>query len=191
MVLICNCAAEAAAAWRKLQIMKSRPEIADQRPPFAIEPGPAQESVWDYPRPPAIQWDARPIEVRDGGALIAATAGGYKVMETASPPTFYLPPEDVRAELLTPIAGSSICEWKGRAGYFALARDPSEPIAWAYSRPRPRFAKIRNYFAFYPGRIACFVDGERVEPQPGRFYGGWITSDVVGPFKGEPGTESW
>jgi uncharacterized protein (DUF427 family) len=113
------------------------------------------------------------------------------VKETASPPTFYLPPDDVREELLVPVSGSSICEWKGVASYFALARNPNEPVAWAYCRPRPRFERIRNFYAFYPGRIACFVDGERVEPQPGRFYGGWITSDIVGPFKGDPGTGHW
>jgi hypothetical protein len=94
-------------------------------------------------------------------------------------------------ELLVPVSGTSICEWKGAASYFALARDPEEPVAWVYPRPRARFEKIRDYFAFYPGRIACYVDGERVEAQPGHFYGGWITADVVGPFKGEPGTGHW
>lgn len=191
MVLICNCAAEAAAAWRKLQIMKSRPAIADQRPPFAIEPGPAQESVWDYPRPPAIQWDARPIEVRDGGALIAATAGSYKVMETASPPTFYLPRAGVNFDLLVPVADQTYCEWKGSASYFALARQPTVPVAWSYERPRPRFDVVSGHIAFYPGRVECLLGGEPVRAQAGRFYGGWITSEVVGPFKGEPGTGHW
>ncbi len=84
-----------------------------------------------------------------------------------------------------------MCEWKGKASYWALVSNTNEPVAWTYESPRARYRKIRNYFAFYPGRIECFVDGERVEPQPGRFYGGWITSDVVGPFKGEPGTGHW
>ena len=161
------------------------------RPDFAIEPGPGQESVWDYPRPPVIEACARRVEVMDGDALLASSVASYRVKETASPPTFYLPAKDVNAELLVAIAGSSVCEWKGAASYSALARAPEVPIAWRYLRPRPRFMRIRDYYAFYPGRIACFVDGERVEPQPGRFYGGWITSDIVGPFKGEPGTGHW
>ena len=161
------------------------------RPDFAEEPAHGQESVWDYPRPPAIEACSRLVEVKDGETVVARTTGSYRVKETASPPTFYLPPEDVCKELLLPVSGSSVCEWKGVANYFALGRDPSVPVAWVYPRPRPRFEKIRDFFAFYPGRIACFVDGERVFPQPGRFYGGWITSDVVGPFKGEPGTGHW
>ena len=101
------------------------------------------------------------------------------------------PADVLPAARLLPVPGSSIFEWKGAASYFALAREPGDPIAWTYARPRPRFDRIRNFIAFYPGRIACYVDGDRVEPQPGRFYGGWITSDVVGPFKGEPGTGHW
>ena len=161
------------------------------RPEFAAEPGPGQESVWDYPRPPVAEACARLVEVKDGETVLASTRSSYRVKETASPPTYYLRPGDVRSELLVPVAGTSICEWKGAASYFALARNPDEPIAWVYPRPRARFDRIRDYFAFYPGRIACYVDGERVEAQPGRFYGGWITSDVVGPFKGEPGTGHW
>ena len=161
------------------------------RPDFAEEPAAGQESVWDYPRPPIAEACSRLVEVKDGDTILARTRSSYRLKETASPPTFYLPPGDVRAELLVPVPGSSICEWKGAASYFALAREPGDPIAWAYARPRPRFDRIRNFIAFYPGRIACYVDGERVEPQPGRFYGGWITSDVVGPFKGEPGTGHW
>ena len=126
-----------------------------------------------------------------GEWTLVETRSALRVCETASPPTFYVPSADTDLALLTEVAGASLCEWKGQASYFALARDPSVPIAWVYSRPRPRFERIRNFYAFYPGRIACFVDGERVEPQPGRFYGGWITSDVVGPFKGEPGTGHW
>lgn len=161
------------------------------RPEFAEQPGPGQESVWDYPRPPVVDACTRLVEVRDGDSVLARTRVSYRVKETASPPTFYLPADDVRVERLTPVAGSSVCEWKGAASYFALARDPAQPVAWTYPRPRPRFEKIRGYFAFYPALVACYVDGERVEPQPGRFYGGWVTSDVVGPFKGEPGTGHW
>ena len=102
-----------------------------------------------------------------------------------------MPPDDVNTELLVPASGASVCEWKGKASYWALASDPNDPVAWTYPRPRLRYRELKDYFAFYPARVDCFVEGERVEPQPGRFYGGWITSDVVGPFKGEPGTGHW
>ncbi len=162
-----------------------------KRPVIAVEPGPGQESVWDYPRPPIAKRDTRTVEVRDGRRVIASTNRAFRIMETASPPTFYLPPEDVAAEMLVPASGSSVCEWKGAARYWALATDSSKPIGWSYPRPRARFDMIKGHFSFYPGRITCFVDGERVRPQPGHFYGGWITDDVVGPFKGEPGTGHW
>ena len=161
------------------------------RPDFAIEPGPGQESVWDYPRPPAIRREGRLIEVRDGHATIVSSTSGYKVMETASPPTFYVPRDDVDLERLVPVSDTTYCEWKGTASYWALARDPAQPVAWSYERPRSRFAAIEGFLAFYPGRVDCFLDGEEVRSQPGRFYGGWISADVVGPFKGEPGTGHW
>ncbi len=161
------------------------------RPDFAETPGPGEESVWDYPRPPALVEDAREIEVRDGDALIARTSHSYRILETASPPTFYLPPDCVEPGRLVRVGGSSACEWKGIAAYWALASNPATPVAWSYPDPRPAFARIKDHFAFYPDRLACFVSGERVRPQPGRFYGGWITAEVVGPFKGEPGTGHW
>lgn len=161
------------------------------RPEFAVTPGPGQESVWDYPRPPSGRSDNRLIEVRDGDNTIASTNSSCKLMETASPPTFYISRDDINWDLLVATPGGSVCEWKGAAAYWALARHPSEAIAWSYALPRPRFAIIKDALAFYPGRVACFIDGERVEPQPGLFYGGWVTSDVVGPFKGEPGTGHW
>ena len=161
------------------------------RPDFAEAPGPDQESVWDYPRPPAIRRDTRLIEVRSENVVIAKTKSSFKVMETASPPTFYIPPEDVDLDAFVRLAGATICEWKGAASYWALGTDLDRPVAWSYERPRARFEMIRGYLAFYPGRVECFIDGERVQPQPGRFYGGWITSEVVGPFKGEPGTGHW
>ena len=161
------------------------------RPDFAIEPRTGQESVWDYPRPPSLRADSRRVEVRAEGLLLASTAESYRLCETASPPTFYLPPAAVNWDLLVPAAGASICEWKGQAQYWALASEPDVAVAWTYARPRSRYAKLAGYVAFYPALVDCFVDGERVEPQPGRFYGGWITSDVVGPFKGEPGTGHW
>lgn len=161
------------------------------RPDNAVEPGPGQESVWDYPRPPALVLDPRPVEVNVGDTMIASTASAYRILETASPPTFYLPVDDVDMNQLVAATGASVCEWKGQAVYWALVRAPEQPVAWSYPRPRPRFDKIRDYIAFYPGRVECYVDGERVQAQAGGFYGGWITSEVVGPFKGEPGTGHW
>mgnify|MGYP001819186431 FL=1 len=165
--------------------------IGKTRPENAIEPGPGQESVWDYPRPPALRQDPRLVEVKAGASIIAGTTAAVRVLETASPPTFYLPADDVDMDQLVEAAGSSVCEWKGRAVYWALERAPDLPVAWSYPRPRARFDRIENYLAFYPGRVECYVDGERVRPQAGGFYGGWITTEVVGPFKGDPGTGHW
>lgn len=162
-----------------------------KRPDFAIEPGPGQESAWDYPRPPVARRCAKPVEVKNGNAVIARTTNSFRLLETASPPTFYLPPDDVDWKYLVATPGSSVCEWKGAAEYFALPDDPGVPVAWRYPRPRARFEMLKDFVSFYPGRVACYVDDERVEPQPGRFYGGWITADVVGPFKGEPGSGHW
>lgn len=161
------------------------------RPEFAIKPGPGEESVWDYPRPPAIRRDARLIEVRDVDAVLATSRSAYKVMETASPPTFYIPAADIDFDLLVPVSDTTYCEWKGAASYWALARDPARPVGWCYERPRSRFEMIKRHLSFYPGRVDCLLDGEPVQSQPGGFYGGWITSEVVGPFKGEPGTGHW
>ena len=171
--------------------MNSGPSNTSRRPSFAVEPGPGQESVWDYPRPPAIARDHRTIEVRDGDRLIARSNGSYKVMETASPPTFYLPRDDIGMEWLAKVADRTYCESKGTATYWALERNPDLPVAWSYERPRARFSMIANYLAFYPGRLDCYVDGEPVQAQAGRFYGGWITPEVIGPFKGDPGTGHW
>jgi uncharacterized protein (DUF427 family) len=163
-----------------------------KRPEFAIEPGPGQESVWDYPRPPKIEPDRREIVVRDGNREIARTVNSLRVLETASPPTFYIPPEDADMDILVPVQGNSYCEWKGRAVYWALASsEPRGAVGWSYPDPTPPFRAIRDYLSFYPARVDCFVAGELVRPQPGAFYGGWITSEIVGPFKGEPGTEGW
>ena len=166
-------------------------EVSTRRPSIAIEPGPGQESVWDYPRPPVLRQDSRLIEVFDGDDLLCRTTRAYKLMETASPPTFYLPREDVDLGKLVPIDDRTYCEWKGTASYWSLEWNPTEPVAWTYERPRPSFEAIREYVAFYPGRVDCVLGGERVRSQAGRFYGGWITSEVVGPFKGEPGTGHW
>ncbi|MEM7430724.1 MAG: DUF427 domain-containing protein [Pseudomonadota bacterium] len=165
--------------------------MAGKRPKFALDPQPNQESVWDYPRPPEIREDRRVIEVRDGDTVIAWSNTSFKVMETASPPTFYLPRVNVKLGLLTRSEHQTYCEFKGAASYWALERSVAEPIAWSYEQPQSRFQMLKDYIAFYPNRVDCFLGGERVIPQAGPFYGGWITSEIVGPFKGEPGTGHW
>lgn len=165
----------------------------DGRPPFAVEPGPGEESVWDYPRPPRLEADRRRVEVRCGELEVARTRRSVRVLETASPPGVYIPPEDVHLELLEPFPGSSICEWKGRARYWSV-RTPdglNEKVGWSYPDPSAGFEEISGYISFYPARLACSVAGERAEPQPGGFYGGWLTKEIVGPVKGEPGTGGW
>ncbi|HZJ28193.1 MAG TPA: DUF427 domain-containing protein [Acidimicrobiia bacterium] len=162
--------------------------------PEPVPPGPGQESAWDYPRPPRLEPVTRRLRVILGGETIAETIRGYRVLETSHPPNYYFPPADVVPGALEAADGASFCEWKGRADYLsALGGDRREvAAAWAYARPSPAFASIRGYVAFYPARMdACFVDDERAVAQPGGFYGGWITDDVVGPFKGASGTRSW
>jgi uncharacterized protein (DUF427 family) len=160
------------------------------RPAFAVEPDPGQESVWDYPRPPAIVADTRSIQVAADGQTIASSTASARVLETSSPPAFYLPPDDVVTTSLVVVPGSSRCEWKGEAEYLALA-GTSAPIAWRYPTPFADFATLAGWISFYPARVRCTVDGELVRAQAGGFYGGWITDDVVGPFKGDPGTSAW
>jgi uncharacterized protein (DUF427 family) len=159
-----------------------------------IEPLPGQESVWDFPRPPAVVADDRSVEVRFAAVTIADTVRALRVLETSHPPTFYLPLEDVRRELLRPGRGSSFCEWKGTATYCDLVvgdRSVGE-AAWYYPSPSRGYEALTDHVAFYAGRVErCTVGGILVTPQPGGFYGGWITPDVVGPFKGAPGTRSW
>lgn len=164
-----------------------------RRPDFADVPGAGQESVWDYPRPPSVVPDRRHVEVRCGRTLVASSSRTVRVLETASPPTFYIPKRDITPGFLVACEGQSVCEWKGPAQYWALTRQvgQTEPVAWSYPQPGSGFRAIAGCFAFYPGRVDCRVDGERVQSQPGYFYGGWITSDVVGPFKGSPGTGHW
>ena len=163
-----------------------------ERPTFAEEPGPDQESVWDYPRPPVLVPCDDAVEVRTDDTVIAASSNTLRVLETASPPTYYLPGDAVHWELMRPVAQRSFCEWKGQASYFCLASDPQErAVAWRYANPSARFAAIDGHVSFYPSLLACFVNGERVTPQPGGFYGGWVTSHIAGPWKGEPGTGHW
>jgi uncharacterized protein (DUF427 family) len=162
--------------------------IGSERPAFASEPGEGQESVWDYPRPPRVELDRRHVVVCNEEGLVAETRRALRVLETASPPTVYLPLADVKPGLLVAAPGASWCEWKGRARYWAIG---GRVVAWSYDDPLPGFGALRDHVGFYPSRIACFVDGHRARSQPGRFYAGWITPEVVGPWKGESGTEGW
>ncbi|MEN9204972.1 MAG: DUF427 domain-containing protein [Thermostichales cyanobacterium SZTDM-1c_bins_54] len=160
--------------------------------PLPIQPG--QESVWDYPRPPRCEPTDRPIAIHWQGQLVAATRRAYRVLETSHPPVYYLPPEDVNQNLLIPSRRRSWCEYKGVAHYWSLQLGSHllPDVAWSYPDPSPAFAAIRNYLAFYAGPLdRVTVSGEQVIPQPGGFYGGWITSWIVGPFKGIPGSQSW
>lgn len=150
--------------------------------------------MWDYPRPPRVEPDERWVTVRHGEVVVARTRAALRVLETASPPAFYLPPDDVRTDLLEEAPGHSLCEWKGEARYWSLQTPGGElleRVAWSYADPLPGFEAIRERLSFFPARIECRVGGERVRPQPGGFYGGWITSEIVGPVKGEPGTGHW
>ena len=152
------------------------------------------ESVWDYPRPPRLERTSKRIRVLFAGETIADTTGAWRVLETSHPPVYYIPPRDINMARLKRVERSSFCEFKGGATYWSIAAGGRESTdaAWSYEAPSPEFAAIRGYLAFYAGRVdACYVDGEQATPQPGNFYGGWITSDVTGPFKGGPGTGGW
>ncbi len=157
-------------------------------------PGPGQESVWDYPRPPRVEPSSETVEVRLGGAVVARTTAALRVLETTHPPTYYLPHDAFAEGVLLPAAGSSYCEWKGVACYYdVVGPDRTATRAgWTYPEPSPGFEALLDHVAVMPGAMdACTVDGEIVVPQEGGFYGGWITSRVVGPFKGAPGTRGW
>ena len=160
----------------------------ETRPPFAHEPGPGQESVWDYPRPPRLEPDPRHIRVVFDNRLLAESRNSLRILETAGPPTFYLPRHDVLMDRLRRSETSLLCEWKGRSTGFDLV-DGTREVAWSYLETFIEFEAIRGYFAFYPARVECFVDEERVVTQPGGYYGGWITREIVGPFKGDPECE--
>ncbi|MHA3704328.1 DUF427 domain-containing protein [Jatrophihabitans sp. YIM 134969] len=152
--------------------------------------GPGQESVWDYPRPPALVPSDRLVEVHAGDHLVARSTQAWRVLETSHPPTWYLRRADVAEGVLTPSAtGGTVCEWKGVATYWDVLGQRA--AAWSYEDPTPRFTAMTGAVTFYPDRFVCTVDGERVRPQEGGFYGGWITDDVVGPFKGGPGSWGW
>ena len=171
------------------------------RPPrgvVPVPPGPGQESAWDYPRPPRVDASQERVVVELGGVVVADSHRALRVLETSHPPTYYLPVDDFAPGALTPAAGTSWCEWKGAAAYLdVVGGTPERPVvaeaaAWTYPQPAPAYAVLAGHVALYPGRMdRCTVDGEQVEAQEGGFYGGWVTSRVVGPFKGEPGTQGW
>lgn len=164
-----------------------------ERPPFAVVPEAGQESVWDYPRPPRVAPDVREVIVRVGAHEIARSRRSVRLLETASPPAFYVPPDDVRMECLQMEGGVSRCEWKGEAHYWSVVV-PGRRVnaaAWTYADPLPGYERLRGYVSFYPSLVECTVDAMSVVAQPGGFYGGWVTPELVGPFKGESGSEGW
>jgi uncharacterized protein (DUF427 family) len=157
-------------------------------------PGPGQESVWDYPRPPRAELSSKHVRVIFNGEVIAETTRAVRILETSHPPVYYIPQADVRMDYLTRTSRQTVCEFKGAASYWTICVGDrvAADAAWSYAHPLPGYESIRYAIAFYPSRMeACTVDGERVQPQEGDFYGGWITSDIVGPFKGGPGTWGW
>jgi uncharacterized protein (DUF427 family) len=162
--------------------------------PTPLPPGPGQESVWDYPRPPRVEPSSQHVEVWLGGVRVADTTSSWRVLETSHPPTYYLPAEAFAPGALRPAEGSSWCEWKGRAAYLDLVAGAvvAPRAVWTYPDPTPGFEALRGAYAVMPGLVErCVVDGETVRPQEGGFYGGWVTDAVVGPFKGGPGTHGW
>ena len=159
-----------------------------------IVPGPGQESVWDYPRPPRVEAVPERIRVIVDGVTLADSLGALRVLETAGAPVYYLPRQDVRMDLLRPSRRTSSCEWKGGASYWSFASGAHDrpDVAWSYERPLPGYEAIAGHLAFYAGRVdEAWVGDERATPQPGGFYGGWLTSRIVGPVKGEPGSSGW
>ncbi len=159
-----------------------------------IEPGPGQESVWDYPRPPRLEGSKKHIQVVLNGIVIADTQRAWRILETSHPPVYYIPPQDVKMEYLVPTSKHTYCEWKGAASYYTLKVANRTVVngAWYYTQPSAGYEALANAIAFYPSQVdACYVDGEQVQAQTGDFYGGWITKDIVGPFKGGVGTYGW
>ncbi|MBI2781547.1 MAG: DUF427 domain-containing protein [Chloroflexi bacterium] len=164
-------------------------------PPVRIPPGPGQESVWDYPRPPRTEAVPERIRVVVDGLEIASSMAALRVLETAGAPVYYVPPNDVRTDMLVATRHTSVCEWKGAASYWTIVTPGGRIVpnaAWSYADPLPAFTAITGYLAFYAWAVdEAWVADERATPQPGHFYGGWVTSRVVGPFKGEPGSFGW
>jgi uncharacterized protein (DUF427 family) len=152
------------------------------------------DNVWDYPRPPALEPVSKPVRIVFGGATIASTDAAWRVLETSHPPVYYLPRAAFVAGTLEAASGGSVCEWKGEAVYWTILAGGKRALraAWSYPAPVPAYAAIRDHLAVYAGMMEqCFVGDEVVTPQPGGFYGGWVTRDLVGPFKGISGSMGW
>ncbi|NET74133.1 MAG: DUF427 domain-containing protein [Sphaerospermopsis sp. SIO1G2] len=162
--------------------------------PKPITPLPGPESVWEYPRPARLERTTKRLKVVFNGVTIADTTQGYRALETSHAPTYYLPPSDIAMDYLQHTGGSSMCEWKGAAKYYKIVvgDKTADKAAWYYPTPTADFKPIRGYVAFYARAMdGCYVAGELAQPQPGGFYGGWVTSDLAGPIKGEPGSWWW
>ena len=166
-----------------------------RRRPTNIEtPARGQESVWDYPRPPRVESVSKLLRVEFAAVTVAQTARGLRVCETSSPPAYYFPPQDVQRAFLVALPDRTLCEWKGTAHYWTLRANgrQAEVAAWSYPSPFAGYEALAGWFGFNAARVdACYVGDELVIPQPGEYYGGWITSDISGPFKGDRGTEQW
>ncbi|MEP6632010.1 MAG: DUF427 domain-containing protein [Lapillicoccus sp.] len=159
-----------------------------------VPAGPGQESVWDYPRPPRVEPTTELVEVVLGGVVVARTSAALRVLETSHPPAYYLPYAAFADGTLEPVAGTTYCEFKGDASYFDVVAGGRRAAraAWTYRTPSPGYDAIVEHVSVMPGAMdRCTVDGDVVQPQDGGFYGGWITAQVVGPFKGGPGTFGW
>ncbi|XUU60954.1 DUF427 domain-containing protein [Erythrobacter sp. HA6-11] len=160
--------------------------------PDPVEPG--QESVWDYPRPAIAEPTDRRIQIIHRRTILVDSRHAWRTLETSHPPTYYIPPSDIAMEHLKRNPRRSLCEWKGQASYWdiSLEGERIEAAAWSYEQPTPAFTPIAGYLAFYPEPFdQCLVDGEQITPQPGSFYGGWISQYEAGPFKGIPGSRFW
>lgn len=172
--------ARARAKWRY---------IGRGRPSFAEEPGPDQRSVWDFPRPPIIEPVDVLLRVECKGRVLASTHQGRCVLETAGAPTYYFPPQDVAGDIVQRTERTFICEWKGMSQ--ATSTSAISKAGWTLTALFPEFASLYGWYAFYPQQLHCFVGEEQVRAQPGGYYGGWVTRDLVGPIKGAWGSGSW
>lgn len=183
----------------KIPLFPERPDIiaartgwtytGQQRPDFAEATSGDEESVWDYPRPPAIVSCTGRVTVHAGDRLIADSVNAVRVLETAGAPTVYIPPEDIDESLLTYGELTSLCEWKGVAQTIDVAGIAN--AGWRYAQMFPDFARLYLWPSFYPAKLKCTLNGEAVTPQPSGYYGGWVTSSIKGPIKGVPNSQGW
>ena len=175
------------------QVLRARRRwhwVGRRRPSWADEPGAGQESVWDFPRPPRVEAVGVRLRVEHAGVIVAETDSGLRILETAGAPSYYFPRVDVDETRIVPAEGSSFCEWKGAASHFDVCG--SREAAWSYADPFPEFTIVRGWMAFHPARVdACWLGELRATPQPGGYYGGWVTLSLAGPIKGGPGSGSW